>query len=308
MRKIFLILILILAPLSSTSRAEVVDINSINFPDDNFRAYISDNLDVNADNILSGDEIEQTISMDVNGLEISSLAGIEYFTKLEELYCYSNKLASLDVSKNINLYTLECDNNKLEDLDLSKNLKLMELECELNSILILDLSANEKLYYVKTYGQEREGLKVVSADNKFRVDISPYVGLANLPRVVSGDITGYNASDDVIYPVSYDDNSGLAYFDEYPYSVKYQYLTGYYEYNTPQTMDVTLISSGDININEKHSQGTEKKSGGGSGGGGCNVAERSGHAMRGLMFAVLLLALARLILIRPRNRLVKSQH
>ena len=307
MRKIFLILILILAPLSS-SRAEVVDINSANFPDDNFRAYISDKLDINADNILSGDEIERTVSMDVNGLEISSLAGIEYFTKLEELYCYSNKLASLDVSKNINLYALECDNNKLEDLDLSKNLKLIVLECELNSILILDLSANENLSYVKTYGQEREGLKVVSTDNKFRVDISPYVGLANLQRVVSGDITGYNASDDVIYPVSYDDNSGLAYFDEYPYSVTYQYLTGYYEYNTPQTMDVTLISSGDININKKTSQGTEKKSGGGSGGGGCNVAGRSGHAMRGLMFAVLLLALARLILIRPRNRLVKSQH
>ncbi len=299
MRKIFLILILILAPLSS-SRAEVVDINSANFPDDNFRAYISDNLDVNADNILSGDEIEQTISMDVNGLEISSLAGIEYFTKLEELYCYSNKLASLDVSKNINLYTLECDNNKLEDLDLSKNLKLMELECELNSILILDLSANEKLYYVKTYGQEREGLKVVSADNKFRVDLSVYTGYANLPRVVSGDITGYNASDDVIYPVSYDDNSGLAYFDEYPYSVTYQYLTGYYEYNTPQTMDVTLISSGDININQKHSQEAEKKNGGDSSDCGCNTMQNNFYP-RGLFIALIFLITAQIILRRKAD-------
>lgn len=298
MRKIFLILILMLA--SSSARAEVVNINSINFPDDNFRAYISDNLDVNADNILSGDEIEQTVSMDVNGLEISSLAGIEYFTKLEELYCYSNKLASLDVSKNINLYTLECDNNKLEDLDLSKNLKLMELECELNSIMTLDLSANTKLVYMKCYGQERAGLKVVSADNKFRVDISPYVGLANLPRVVSSDITGYNSSDDVIYPVSYDDNSGLAYFDEYPYSVTYQYLTGYYEYNTPQTMDVTLISSGDININQKHSKEAEKKNGGDSSDCGCNTMQNNFYP-RGLFIALIFLITAQIILRRKAD-------
>ena len=38
-----------------------------------------------------------------DGREIESLKGIEYFTALTKLNCRSNKLTSLDVSKNIAL-------------------------------------------------------------------------------------------------------------------------------------------------------------------------------------------------------------
>ncbi len=246
-------------------------------------------MDVNGDGVLSGDELS-VISMEIIESGVESLTGIEYFTGLEELYCYSNNLTALDVSKNVNLYTLECDNNKLETLDLSKNINLMELECELNALVTLDLASNENLYYMKCYNQSRSGLEVVSVDNQFRVDISPYVGRTNLARVVSSDITGRNASDDVISSVSYDTGTGIAYFDEFPYSVTYKYATGFYDdYGVETAMDVTLITSGDIDVSpqptadEETPQPAKKKSGGG--GGGCDMTGSIASAALMLIFA-----------------------
>ena len=277
----------------AAAQAEVV-INAANFPDDTFRAYVmSASVDVDGDGVLSGDELLIT-SMEIIESGVESLAGIEYFTGLEELYCYSNNLTALDVSKNTNLYTLECDNNKLETLDLSKNIELRELECELNALVTLDLTSNENLYYMKCYGQSRSGLEVVSVNNQFQVNISPYVGRANLAQVVSNDITGRNANDDVISSVSYNVRTGIAYFDEFPYSVTYKYATGFYDdYGNESTMDVTLITSGDFEVSPQPAAEEEtvkpepvkKKSGGGSG--GCDMTGSMASAALILIFAQL---------------------
>ena len=277
----------------AAAQAEVV-INAANFPDDTFRAYVmSASVDVDGDGVLSGDEL-LIVSMEIIESGVESLTGIEYFTGLEELYCYSNNLTALDVSKNTNLYTLECDNNKLETLDLSKNINLMELECELNALVTLDLASNENLYYMKCYNQSRSGLEVVSVDNQFRVDISPYVGKANLAQVVSNDITGRNASDDVISSVSYNVRTGIAYFAEFPYSVTYKYATGFYDdYGNESTMDVTLITSGDVYetpqpaADEETPTPVKKKSRGG--GGGCDMTGSIASAALLLIFAQLIL-------------------
>ncbi|MBQ8692939.1 MAG: hypothetical protein IJ520_07320 [Synergistaceae bacterium] len=292
MPKKLTLLILLIAMLSlsgAAAQAEVV-INAANFPDDTFRAYVmSASVDVDGDGVLSGDEL-LIVSMEIIESGVESLTGIEYFTGLEELYCYSNNLTALDVSKNVNLYTLECDNNKLTKLDLSKNINLMELECELNALVTLDLASNENLYYMKCYNQSRSGLEVVSVNNQFRVDISPYVGRANLARVVSNDITGRNASDDVISSVSYNVRTGIAYFDEFPYSVTYKYSTGFYDdYGVESTMDVTLVTSGDFEVSPQPAADEEtptpvkKKSRGG--GGGCDMTGSMASAALVLIFA-----------------------
>lgn len=46
--------------------------------------------------------------IDVSSKNIASLEGIQYFTALEELYCYDNTLTSLDVSGCKALETLQC--------------------------------------------------------------------------------------------------------------------------------------------------------------------------------------------------------
>ena len=50
------------------------------------------------------------------------------------MYCYSNQLTSLDVSKNIALTWLECYENQLTSLDVSKNTALKTLYCYQNQI------------------------------------------------------------------------------------------------------------------------------------------------------------------------------
>ena len=59
-----------------------------------------------------------------------------------ELYCYFNKLTSLDVSKNTALTTLVCSSNQLTSLDVSKTTALRKLDCCCNQLTSLDVSKN----------------------------------------------------------------------------------------------------------------------------------------------------------------------
>lgn len=76
---------------------------------------------------------------------MSSLAGIEYFTALKELYCMRNSLTELDLSNNPELVNLYCAFNNLTELDLSNNPELMMVVCYNNNLTELDLSVNPKL-------------------------------------------------------------------------------------------------------------------------------------------------------------------
>lgn len=119
-----------------------ISINSTVFPDDTFRHYILDriDIDINNDNILSPAEISNLTYIDVSEKSISSLKGVEYFTELTSLYCRSNNLKNLDVSKNIKLLDLLCDENHLTSLDLSNNTSLICLYCDYNDITSLNIS------------------------------------------------------------------------------------------------------------------------------------------------------------------------
>ncbi len=80
---------------------------------------------------------------------IRSLKGIEYFTELEELYCYGNALSEIDLSKNTALKRLNCSYNKLLSLDVNGNKELTSLVCSYNQLTNLDLCSNVKLQYIQ---------------------------------------------------------------------------------------------------------------------------------------------------------------
>ena len=98
------------------SAADGVAINATNFPDANFRNYVSSDKDTNSDGFLSASEIAATKIIFVAEKSISSLEGIEYFTALTDLYCTDNLLTSLDVSNNTVLKNLDCSTNALQHL------------------------------------------------------------------------------------------------------------------------------------------------------------------------------------------------
>lgn len=72
------------------------------FPDENFRAYVSENFDKDSNGSLSDDEIKAVTKIDVSNKEIADLTGINCFTALEELYCCNNALTVLDLNKVLN--------------------------------------------------------------------------------------------------------------------------------------------------------------------------------------------------------------
>lgn len=145
-----------------------IEINETNFPDAEFRSYISSRIDSDSSGTLSESEIASTTKITVYE-GVSSLQGIEFFTSLTYLSTYDgyiesvdlskntaltylcigcHKLSSLDVSKNTALEYLYCYENNISDLDLSNNTALIELNCSCNNLTSLDVSNNTKLEYL----------------------------------------------------------------------------------------------------------------------------------------------------------------
>lgn len=141
-----LVLALTLLPGMALAAEGDVAINEDNFPDANFRTYISEELDTDEPKgTLSAAEIDAVTAIKVPEMGIADLTGIAYFENLETLSCAMNQLTSLDVSKNVKLTKLFCDSNQLETLDVSKNTELTMLYCGENQLKTLDLSQNTKL-------------------------------------------------------------------------------------------------------------------------------------------------------------------
>ena len=156
-----LVLLLCLLPAAPTvAAAGDVAINETNFPDANFRRYVSEKLDQNGDGVLNQAEISDVTVIRCFVCGIASLKGIEYFTALETLACSGNQLTSLDVSKNTALEVLWCDNNQLSALDVSKNTALIDLVCFGNQLTSLDVSRNTALEYLDCSDNQLTSLDV----------------------------------------------------------------------------------------------------------------------------------------------------
>ena len=140
-----LVLCLTLLPTAVFAEGETdVSINETNFPDANFRTVVKE-YDIDKDENLSRAEIEAVKEIKCYNKDIRSLTGIEYFTALQTLKCYSNQLTSLDISGNTALKSLDCAKNQLAALDVSQNTALESLDCADNQLTTLDVSRNTAL-------------------------------------------------------------------------------------------------------------------------------------------------------------------
>gem|GEM_PF-1906251 len=127
--------------------------------DKSFKNYCLRKFDRNRDGKLSPAEADavteinvrsmgmpaQFKGIEIRGIPLHSLKGIEYFPNLQKLDCYFNQLTELDVSRNKALTTLFCNSNRLTHLDLGKNRALTTLRCNSNRLTALDVSGNTAL-------------------------------------------------------------------------------------------------------------------------------------------------------------------
>ena len=130
--------------------SEFVEINSTNFPDQDFLQYVKDNIDTadttgQKDGKLSKAERDAVTEISITNTNCTDLTGIAYFANLTELNCYHNKLTTLDVSKNAKLSVLRCYNNGMDELNLGDITHLTVLECNDNNLTELDVSKNPDL-------------------------------------------------------------------------------------------------------------------------------------------------------------------
>lgn len=128
-----------------------ITINAYNFGDDNFRTYVSTELDTNHDGTLQKSEAEAVTVMDVSGKSIKSLHALDYFPKLTKVYASNNQVTYINVLDNPDLEVLDVRNNQLTSIDLSKNTKLKKLYIDNNKLGMLDLTNNG---YLEESGQD----------------------------------------------------------------------------------------------------------------------------------------------------------
>lgn len=103
---------------------EEIAIDESNFPDANFRAFITENIDSDQNGKLSQAERDAVIELDLMSKSLSDVSGLKYFGKLKKLDCTANRLKELDLSGNPELEEVYAHNNSLPAVDLSHNKKL----------------------------------------------------------------------------------------------------------------------------------------------------------------------------------------
>lgn len=116
-------------------------------PDDNFRKFINDKFfsgtlkdDTLVTQLIQYKLAGITEALDVSGLGIVNLKGIEYFTGITELDCSHNNLQLLDLSKLKKLENLDASYNNLMEITFAADNVLEAVDCSNNYLTILNLA------------------------------------------------------------------------------------------------------------------------------------------------------------------------
>ena len=112
-------------------------INATNFPDPNFKNYM---LYLYPKGYVTPTEVQNLTNLDLHGLGMYDITGIEKMPYLKTLYCNNNDLTSLNLSSNTNLTYLSCYNNGMTSLNVNNCTKLTYLDCATNNLTTLNLS------------------------------------------------------------------------------------------------------------------------------------------------------------------------
>ena len=170
--------------------SDLVEINTINFPDYEFREYIKAIADNDNDGFLSQEELNGVTSICLYSNQGQDLTGIEYFPNVERIEVNGLGLTELDLSNKQKLKYLDCNGNNLTLLNLSNTPLLEELYCGGNNLTSLNLSNTPLLKELYCGGNNLTSLditkcikltKLDSSHNTFEsIDLSKNINLVEL--------------------------------------------------------------------------------------------------------------------------------
>ena len=117
--------------------------------DENFRNYclkVYDNAP--QDGKISLREAMNVREMIVKSLEIKSLVGLEYFSRIYKLNCSDNEIKNIDFSKNKEIKILDCSFNPLDQINFGELDKLVDLTVYDAGLTSIDVSKNKTLEWL----------------------------------------------------------------------------------------------------------------------------------------------------------------
>lgn len=139
-----------------------------------FKAYCA-RYDTNQDGILSMEEGAAITELVVPDMELTSLAGAEYFLGLKRLICNNNKLTKLNAYYP-ELVELVCNDNQLTELIVWKGSgegqQLQTIECRNNKLTKLTVAGCSALETLNCQNNELTELSVTSAKSLSRLNCS----------------------------------------------------------------------------------------------------------------------------------------
>ncbi|MBK9412188.1 MAG: hypothetical protein IPN61_01990 [Bacteroidetes bacterium] len=177
----------------------------VNIPDVNFKNALLANASINTNSNLEiecSEALAFNGNMDVNGLSISDLTGIEAFTSLTVLQVYNNQLTTIDVSANTQLNYLDVGSNQLTTLDVSSNTALQQLVCRINQLTTIDISSNTNLFWL-----ECPFNNITSLDLTNNANLTVVIALGN--QLTSLDVT----NNPLLSTLNISNNPGLTSID-----------------------------------------------------------------------------------------------
>lgn len=118
---------------------ESIDITA-DFTDGNFLASIRNLLGKSTEQPIYDTDVSEIQFLDIAGLNIKSLNGLEHFTNLEQLVCAGNPITSIDIHANTKLKQLDCSNTKIQTIDFSGHPSLQEFYSSFGILTDLNLS------------------------------------------------------------------------------------------------------------------------------------------------------------------------
>ena len=152
-------------------------------PDNNFEQYLITN-GIDSEATLDGQILTSDINtrqiLDVTGVGISDLTGIQDFAALQTLTCPNNSLTSLGLSSNTMLLTLNCNNNLLTSIDVMGCNSLNYITCTDNDLTTLDLSNKGNLEQVRATNNPNLSSLDLSSSNFLRVLIANSTSISDL--------------------------------------------------------------------------------------------------------------------------------
>lgn len=122
-------------------------VRAVLFDDEYFEKYCLDNFDLDDDGLVSGEEANKVTIININGLHLSSIKGVDSFKNLELLNCQKCGLSGvLDLSKNKELICIGLSQNSLTGIILGDKPRLEQLNLYESPLTSLNLSGAPRLH------------------------------------------------------------------------------------------------------------------------------------------------------------------